>query len=1108
MLIDNTTLLIIILLQEQTISVLKNLLEKKINETQASKSTKMTIKRLLVGGPILGDKETHIPPSESPKTFDPLVTPLIGIPSSATSTSDLQKPERFVLLPHTDFIQVLAYKTGRIVANFLPFSSKDISKNKAFSLRIESVCLAKYPAKPRNVLDVLDHLSDSNKKENKGIDDDYENCSDHVVLVGCNDGTLREFSLLVLLPTARKLRKKYTTSGECGSWELPGHCFGPRRVFQVSKHHPLKHITAPACTIPAEYGLLLYTLTEDHSSSDTKEEGKGDNEKGKHKKKDISATMIRVLLPPYFGDSLMEDKDTINLIADKEDSPRVATIDIISCKDGKDKKGNAFSNLPFHLDAVVRARTQDLLSPSHESLFQQTVFVVVARSTSIMVYCEQLSDIGLEETSKQKRKFAPVSFSVSSKNRLCSISVSTNKNDIACGHMKGDIVIKGNLLALVEEYISAQVKYEKQRGSSGKDGSGSAPLVRSKPKHPSNAVIDANVHWHAHPVTSLCYDRTSPASDPILYSGGNESVLVTWQLSRGITRPADVLPRIALGGILSILCTTPVEGGYDANDGILVYCEDNSLQLFERHNKASLWKIKGLATRKLDTTNDHIPSPSVTMDPKRGRASSSQLMLNGIPGAPGLIQWYDPREQRVTGQLEIAPYNRVSRMDQNDETPMPAPVVTHYAMSSVGNDLVTIDEVPTENKFVGGVDDTEAGFGVLTTIRFWCWNPSVRFHKSSPYDPVAVMIHPHGNGQKLSAVTLSSDGQYACTVSNDEKAFRLWQKVLQTSDEDGFAQKSDGRRMPVWICQYRITTPSGYSNFPTGKSGVAFSPDSSILAISYGSKITIWDHHDMTLLTCLHHLDDDAIVDSVEFTKQEMIFAKSSTGVSLQSPFGDKCSSNSGWSWTVADVTEQVKISCAQIISSQNCVAVSIYYESYDISRIVFLDMLSGEPLKSQDGILIENISGAVCSIGQSEKLRNKSNWHDVDGNAEILEHRKLDEVGLYALTNHGVLVALKEDMEDSSPLAETNVATIGSMMSNVPKLSTTMGGRGEPAKKRQRLGVEKFSQHSDDKKLSMAYFGSILEDSGSAVPMPTEELPILSGGFARAFVGRNLLRN
>lgn len=1044
------------------------------------------MKRELVGGPLLGERGAG-------NRFQPLITPLVG--TSTNNCASTARAERFILLPQERCIQVLAFKTGNAVANFVPFGSD------ASNERIGSICLARYPDKPRNAIDILDQMQSDNtecesSKSSKKKMKEGEGLIDHVVLVGCSDGTLREFSLLVLLASSFRLNQAEANNLKCGPWDLAGPCYGPRRIFKITpQSEEVCCLTAPNFFLTrAENGMLAYALVENPR-----------NEEGTSSESAASFSLMRLLLPPYFDDSIVESDGVMALYSEgNRANSRVKRIGKLQCE----KKSGAVGD-PFLLESVVRDRLHGSLNPSPGQFTQQNVFLVIARPSAIHVFCERLSDVSgrLQAHSEKLRRkcFPPVIYPC--KSRICSLAVSINKSDVAVGHDKGDIVFISNFFSHVENYHVALQKYENQAGAPGtKEKRSSSAVGILKPEHPFKKVVEARVHWHSHPVKTLCYDSNSSPTDPIVYSGGEESVLVTWQPSRGIDRPAEVLPRLARRGISQINSTRRAMDGdtTSANDSLLVFCEDNTLQLFETHNKRLLWKVQGLASpagispRSPLNLSLALDNPSVAVDPITSGTLSPQLVLNGLPDAPGVVQWYDVAKQRVSSNLEIVPYNRVSGMDM---APMPAPCVTQLANSTSGKDLMTIDEVPTENKFVGSTEaskeDGHLEFGVVTTIKFWAWNPSAGLHRTGNestkrYHLVAAMLSPHGAGNRVCAIAMSSDGRFACTASNDEKAFRLWQKV----SAEGGDHASSGRRLPHWVCQYKVSTPSGYSNYQTGCNGIAFSSDSSLVAICYGHMLTLWDRDDTTLLTSLHHFDEEDI-DSVEFIKTDMILCKSQSGVSLQSPFSTPDLVDANWYWTVLDKLASVYVSCTQFIASHDIVAISIYYGPVNTSRIVLINATTGEPVAGKDGVIVQHIPGIVCSLGKSAEGKLQSNWHDETTGTE-------SPLILYALTSEGVLISLSEG---GAAIAKPSAADAPT--SNAPRIPSSNTSNNEPAKKRRRLGSGirlSNASHLREKKLSMVNFGNTSDEDG-VIPLSTSDLPLLGGGFARAFVGRNLSR-
>ena len=168
----------------------------------------------------------------------------------------------------------------------------------------------------------------------------------------------------------------------------------------------------------------------------------------------------------------------------------------------------------------------------------------------------------------------------------------------------------------------------------------------------------------------------------------------------------------------------------------------------------------------------------------------------------------------------------------------------------------------------------------------------------------------------------------------------------------------------------------------------------------------------------------------------------------------------------------------------------------------------TGSPVRKNKNVLIEKVDGMVCSIGQPGILtKRESNWRDQGDTAATMD--KAAPLVFHVLNSGGVLISLREESSASDRSVEVQAMT-GVSPGNVPRLpSANLSASSEPARKRRRVNMPKYTTQDPvhDKKLAMSSFGSILEESGNAVPLPTSELPTLSGDFARAFVGRNLLR-
>ena len=187
------------------------------------------------------------------------------------------------------------------------------------------------------------------------------------------------------------------------------------------------------------------------------------------------------------------------------------------------------------------------------------------------------------------------------------------------------------------------------------------------------------------------------------------------------------------------------------------------------------------------------------------------------------------------------------------------------AMGGGGKDLVTVDEVWTENLSVGSLhsittpNNTVVPMNKCTSIKFWMYKEASKKGNADlqkgrnnhakecamNYELISSMTAPHGRDGSVCALDIAQKGYVACTLSQQENAFRVWAK--NTASEE-----------VLWKCLYKVKTPSGLSNMlsqkvtpPSHERLVSFSSDGSVLSVCYGPVVTLWDHSNATLLTSL-----------------------------------------------------------------------------------------------------------------------------------------------------------------------------------------------------------------------------------------------------------------
>jgi hypothetical protein len=140
------------------------------------------------------------------------------------------------------------------------------------------------------------------------------------------------------------------------------------------------------------------------------------------------------------------------------------------------------------------------------------------------------------------------------------------------------------------------------------------------------------------------------------------------------------------------------------------------------------------------------------------------------------------------------------------------------------------------------------------------------------------------------ALAVAPDGGSACTLSREEDAFRVW--VKNTEHPVG-----------KWICNFKVRTPSGYASLMSqgvssstfGQQLVAFSTDGTVLSVSYGPYVTLWDHSDATLLTSMSLFDMVADtsqaserIQTVNFLmgNDDAMLLTTANRIGVKSPFG------------------------------------------------------------------------------------------------------------------------------------------------------------------------------------------------------------------------------
>ncbi|QRV83282.1 WD repeat-containing protein [Ceratobasidium sp. AG-Ba] len=313
---------------------------------------------------------------------------------------------------------------------------------------------------------------------------------------------------------------------------------------------------------------------------------------------------------------------------------------------------------------------------------------------------------------------------------------------------------------------------------------------KSKSSDLSSTASTTTLHWHAHAVSALSF---TPSGAQLL-SGGEESVLVVWQLHSG---RRDYIPRVGapIGGVA--VCSGPNGGSEYAIalvDGGIVFVGSDTLRIGRAVRRV---RLDSQPTRPLPLAihprTNHILLPAA-------HPSSLQILA---------------RNSALVGEIQVAPANRVSR---RDEAPIEPVRVTLVAINGgrEGKGKAAIDESgASEGEWMATVDSRPEG---EVYLKFWRWNGDST--NSNPCTLNTRIDRPHGD-DKVTGLSFSpSLTSPTLATTGTDGSIKLW-SIHNASDQ-------------YWLCIASLTYRS-HIPFKT-----VFSCDGSLLAVVHDSCITLW----------------------------------------------------------------------------------------------------------------------------------------------------------------------------------------------------------------------------------------------------------------------------
>ena len=597
-----------------------------------------------IDGPMLPHLRLSSPETttanNSPASLVPILTP-------PTASAGNGEDQRYVLVPESRRIIVRGARRGTRVRDLVVPSRDDDDDDDGASSggggTIRSVALAWLPRVPSSSSSSSDDDDDSDG-DGDGDDDDEVGGEvegkegEWVILAGCSGGIVHEWS-------ASDLSSSSSSDDDGGA-----SCLRPRRSFWLtrgSKTADLTHLASPSSESPPDDdarddlpAAVVYGLID---------EGVGD-------------ALVRFAVPPFVPARRGG--------AGGDGGPVPVPVPLAVARLASAREMRSGGDRAFGLLAAYRPATGGGGGGDGPS----DAFVVVCARRSLVVYRDRRGDGGGDGGPP-----SPSCSSPSWKSRLVRLdesaaggrggpltcaAISPGAVDLALGREGGHVDVLHDLFGNASRYLD--LRAARKRGGGDGDGYGGG-------RHPGAATVRRTLHWHSHPVRALAYATSSSGGGPgpaTLLSGGEESVLVTWQLDRNFHRPSNFVSRVGRGGIASILtCGRGSGAGGGDGGGVIVFCSDDTVQRFDGVTYEREWSEQGLASMELHGGEEGegviAGGTDVAEDGVRRLAGrrgpivmvrdpiTNYPMLTNLPGAPGMVHWYDPTSASVVGTLEV-----------------------------------------------------------------------------------------------------------------------------------------------------------------------------------------------------------------------------------------------------------------------------------------------------------------------------------------------------------------------------------------------------------------------------------------------------------------------
>ena len=348
-------------------------------------------------------------------------------------------------------------------------------------------------------------------------------------------------------------------------------------------------------------------------------------------------------------------------------------------------------------------------------------------------------------------------------------------------------------------------------------------------------VRSSQMHWHSQAVRAMCVS----AEGGYLFSGGEEAVLVIWQLGSG---QKSFLPR--LGGAIEAIAACP--------DGmqLAMLCEGGKIRVIDMQTRKLIKSIRlaGLA----------ISAPKALAEGANMLCEASGLGLVAVCGTSGTdVEVWDVKGSMV-GSLEVVPRNYVKQAERGDgaggsrgdrDGGQPRLRVQIAAFSGDGESMAVVHG----REKGGGSKGGDAHF----QLSMWR-------HTQGRWKAESRVLSPH----KEAVTSVSFGPQPAKGTSSlllssgTDGLFKVWRREARPQSASVNSNRKEGEGELTWRCQ----SVCGLRPVSCGAS--AFSQDGSVVAAAYAHTVCICAYPSLGLLTAMTNTSCRQPINRIAFLPQ------------------------------------------------------------------------------------------------------------------------------------------------------------------------------------------------------------------------------------------------